>query len=312
MERKPLSKLSLLFLMAVTPVSIALAQSVTPCSFNGFTIGLGLGASTFMTQVNNAASLSSVIPADFTSGGPGVLIGIPPNTTNFSTNADIYRFGPMARLFIGYGNVFANYAYVGAELGLNGVDANDASMHSTSSRVDTTVADFGDAFLNLQTISNTFETRTKIERNTVEPTLDLKLGFLMTPTTLVYLRGGINYNEIKIKTHAAYSASAANTGFPISSGSTQSLPMEGTHKSRSVGLRAGLGAEYLITPTIGISADYVYSWYRNTTAKTSGLGTDVMCDILNACAVIPATQASTSKVQTDDQQILAQVIYHFG
>jgi opacity protein-like surface antigen len=225
----------------------------------------------------------------------------------------------MGRLFIGYGQVFDNHSYVGAELGLNIFGADDAVLHDHTSDSRVITAQDINGNIGAADINSSLTTRTRVTRNTVEPTLDLKLGFLMTPTTLVFLRGGLNYNNIKIQNYAAYVASGlilpevsgASHLYPLSA-STIATPLRRTHNNGAVGYRAGVGMEVMVTPQLGVSADYVYSWYRNTTAKISGPGSDVACDVLEGCLVTTATQSAHAKVQTDDQQVLAQLIYHFG
>ncbi|MBX3708484.1 MAG: outer membrane beta-barrel protein [Gammaproteobacteria bacterium] len=326
MELKSPFKLSLIFLLATAPTSIALAKAydLTPCSFSGFTVGLGLGATTLMTDITSHANLASETPSfDVLPPPPGLYHLATPTSGNSVSNyskGNIYRYGAMAKLFVGYGNVFDNHAYLGAELGVNFFGANDATLRNTAahnttvSSTDSQLPAYGEAQLN-----TALSSRTKITRNAVEPLLDLKLGFLMTPTALAYIRGGINYNTIRVKTNSSYQADGAveNTldpeepNFPLTA--TASSSFENSRKKSSVGYRAGIGMEVMITPEFGVGADYVYTFYRNVNTNTANhAGNDVACDAYEGCQVVAADQSNSTRTRLSDQQVLAQLIYHFG
>jgi len=311
MELKSSFKLSLIFLLVSAPASIAFAECGM-CTFSGFTLGLGLGANTFMTNVTNNTELASFDTVDL----PGIVEPIG-NVYNNYTSANIYKFGPMGALFVGYGNVFDNHTYLGAELGLNFLGASQTTLRSIPTSVPTITSD--------DTITNTFgygtydaslSTRTKITRNTVEPFLDIKAGWLITPTALVYLRGGINYNSIKTHTNTNFNVTGTeefvSEGEDILTTATTSSSLSSSKKQNMIGFRAGIGGEVMVTPELGVGADYVYSFYRNLNTSTSGDATDVACDTLEGCIVIPATITNNAKAKLSDQQVMAQLIYHFG
>ena len=208
MEFKSPFKLSLIFLLVTAPTSVVLAQpyslcSPCTCSFNGFSIGVGLGATTFMTKENINAALSSEGPSF--GGGVATLAETDPvfgNNVALSASSNNYRYSGMGALFVGYGNVFNNNLYLGAELGINIFGANETSHKGSfisNSDVISTSTDFGFPVIGELLTNNGLNSKTKVTRDAIEPFFDVKFGYLVTPTMLAYLRGGINFNNIVIK-----------------------------------------------------------------------------------------------------------------
>lgn len=324
MELKPAFKLSLIFLLTAAPASVVLAQpyDVTPCTFSGFTIGVGLGATTLMSNLNSTTDGASNLPA-IEIPNENALLALNPtpgNSINNYAKGDIYKYGAMGNIFVGYGYVFDNHAYLGGELGLNILGANDATLKNTST-TNTTVTstnfeDFPGIF-GTANYANSLSTKTTATRDSIEPFLDLKLGFLMTPTSLVYLRGGINYNTFKVKTEGSFNAAGNSSWTSIADGSgsssaSTSSAFTASHKKSQIGYRAGVGMEVMVTPNFGVGADYVYSFYRTVKANSNTSSSDVACDVLEGCQVVGANMTNTSKANLSDQQVTAQLIYHFG
>lgn len=318
MELKKAFKLSTLFLLATAP-AFALAQgaSITPCSFCGWTIGAGLGASTFMTDTKSTSS-SVGNPGDFNIYVPDLYqpafdyVG---NSITDNANGKVYDYNVMGNLFIGYAHVFSNYMYLGGELGVNIYGGNDTELsHSTNSNTTALNGEFGGEVV----YQNQLNSKTKISRDSLEPFFDLKLGWLATPTALVYVRGGINYNTIKVENSAAFQTNGESIYIPyddsqyITSTATASSNFGSSHKESEIGYRAGIGMEFMVTPELGIGADYVYSFYPNVSTKGSGTGSDVACDAFEGCQVVDSAVSNSAKATVSDQQVTAQLIYHFG
>lgn len=319
MELKSSFKLSLIFLLVSAPTSLAFAYADSPCTFCGFTAGLGVGATTFMTNItSNTDVASDGIFLDTTLGtAPG-------NLYNNYAAGNVYKYGPMGALFVGYGLVFDNHTYLGAELGVNFLGANETSLRDNPTVTSTsTIFSFGTQ-TGFMTYNAALMTKTKVTRDSLEPFLDVKAGMLITPTALVYLRGGINYNSLKIKSHSSFNVTGLATenirsGEELATGTaTTAFNFNNSHTESVIGFRAGVGGEVMVTPEIGVGADYIYSFYKNINTSASGVGTDVTCNLSNngnipaTCTVIPATVANSAKAKLSDQQVMAQFIYHFG
>ncbi|VVC74774.1 hypothetical protein AQUSIP_00460 [Aquicella siphonis] len=322
MELKPTFKLSLIFLLAAAPASMVLAQpsDASPCSFSGFTLGVGLGATTLMSDLSSTTAGVSELPAiDIIIPALAPLNPTPGNTVNNYARANTYKYGVMGNIFVGYGYVFDNHAYLGGELGLNFLGANDATLKNTTTTNTTmTVTDSGQEAFGTGNYANSLFTKTKATRNSVEPFLDLKAGFLITPTALVYLRGGINYNTFKVKTEGSFNA-AGNTSYSYNDGietgassTSTTSAFTASRKKSEIGYRAGIGMEVMVTPAFGVGADYVYSFYRTVKASSNTSSSDVACDIYEGCQVVGANMTNSSKANLSDQQVTAQLIYHFG
>jgi|GEM_PF-6825434 opacity protein-like surface antigen len=299
MEFKHRFKLSLICLAIASPTSLLAQPAASPCSFSGLTLGLGLGASTFMTDISND-----------TSAGTAAL----------DPTKNIYDFGPMAAVFVGYGNVFDNHAYLAGELGLNVFAPTETSVSDTArSNVTMTSTDPFPPDISTATYTNSLYTKTKVTRNAVEPFLDLKAGYLVTPTALIYLRGGISYNNLKIKTNSVYNATGTTTVIS-SGGSPESVNSSvaaissfySSQTKSTFSWRLGIGTEYMVTPNFGIGADYIYTFYPNLKTTASSSANDVACDVLEGCVADTAAFANTSKASLNDQQVMAKLIYHFS
>src|SRR5262245_10024413 len=139
MELKSPLKLSLIFILVAAPTAVALAQTnpnCPICNFNGFSVGVGLGATTFMTDPKANADVIgnhtlTIIPPLPT---PPTLIPSPPTFGNQITNSvstKNYRYGGMGALYVGWGyvNQATNYIYFGAELGINVLGATHTNLN---------------------------------------------------------------------------------------------------------------------------------------------------------------------------------------
>jgi opacity protein-like surface antigen len=265
-----------------------------------------------MTNVTGNSSIVSD-PA------PLEVLAPPGNLFNNSVGGNPYKYGAMGALFVGYGMVFDNHSYLGAELGVNFLGANETKLRSTSTNTVTGTTALPPLFEEFTSYTSTATTQTKVTRNNVEPFLDIKAGFLVTPTALVYLRGGINYNSLKTKSNSSFNITGVtafddpgeDSGSDIASAASS---LSSTHKKNTVGFRLGIGGEVMVTPEFGIGADYVYSWYKKLNTSASGLGSSVICDefLGPVCTVVPASVETSTNVKLSDQQVMAQFIYHMG
>src|SRR5690242_12769432 len=102
MDLKSLFKFSLV--CALTTAPIAHAQPCNPCNFNGFSLGLGLGASTFMNNLTlNTDGSSDLFVPIIPIGLASTLTATVGNTVSLHENPNLYKYGPMGTLFVGYG-----------------------------------------------------------------------------------------------------------------------------------------------------------------------------------------------------------------
>lgn len=115
-------------------------------------------------------------------------------------NNQVYNSGMMANIFLGNNWISSDGYFTGVELGFNLFGENELTMRglaNVNANVLATNEDPEDS--GSVTLNDMLATQTKITRHFLEPYLDVKLGFLPRPDALVYLRGGINYNQFVVK-----------------------------------------------------------------------------------------------------------------
>lgn len=329
MELKKPFQYSMLFLAMASSVTMAKAKhyksEVPPAYFNGFYIGIGAGAGTFMTHTTDQTTVNSISPAS-------IPVTSPPGTTVIGTQGGVLtndssdivdQYGAMGDVFVGYGRVLSHNIYVGASLGANIFDANDTNISNDVQSQDVLTTALGTVNTNTQRFMSS---ETEVSRNTVEPFLDFKLGYLATPSVLTYVKGGINYNKINIKTTSDY---LANGTLSPTHGNCTDPTLCYTKTTRDsiqyagsktgIGYRAGIGAEVMLTRNIGINADYVYTFYPSVDTNIVGQGNDIALSegivppntssqpIYNK---IPAKVTGSNKATVNDQQVLINLIFH--
>jgi outer membrane immunogenic protein len=165
----------------------------------------------------------------------------------------------------GYGNVF-----LPASLGLAGGAGVGAALDSTSTRVDW----YG--------------------------TVRGRLGFLFTPTLLVYGTGGLAYGGVNTTVnHATLMVSFPLTSIGLAPGSA-------SFSDTKVGWTAGGGLEWMFMPNWSAKVEYLY-----TDLGTSSISTFGVAPWITPTPFI-AIGASSSTVATRWHTVRAGVNYHFN
>lgn len=291
---KNASNVGLACLLASYPFVSPFAYNTIPgrYAFSGATIGAGIGANTFMSNITQNNILGDT-------------------QNSFYASNRIYQYGVMGNILAGYGNVYSNCFYLGTELGLNIFQPTETSF-SYIAQASSVVTDTSFFNVTAQT-SAAIHSTTQVSRKNVEPTLDIKIGALVAPNLLAYLRGGINYDQLQIKSQTSYLTQGVAAGInePLPPASASSLFTHSQSKN-SIGFRAGAGMEYMATPCLGVSANYIYTFYKNLENNASGTADAVTCDIFEGCVVNGVPVEELNKAKVNDQQVLVGLIYHFG
>lgn len=282
-----------------------MAIAAAPVSgFAGWSAGLGVG-------VNSYSMNTTVISESQTFATP-FLSGVNGNVIASDGRANVFKFGPMANVFAGYGYLNDIY-YIGANAGLNFVGAKTLNANQTnSSNINTTYTDVVDTAV-IDEI-NTLTTQTKVTRSWLEPFIDLKVGGLITPNTLAYAIGGVSLDSVVVRSITTYATSASilTIGGPIppqTSGSSIAL-LNYSKQRNLVGLRLGAGTETLLTPNFGVSAQYVYTFFPTFNANGATDADISICDPASGCQTTPGTVTNTTRTELNDQQVLVEFIYH--
>lgn len=285
MAWKASEKISIMYLLIGCSSAHALAIETNPLFPNGFTIGAGIGMTAFIA--NTTYDTSAV------------------NTLNIAGNRNS-KYGELGNLALGYGRHFSDKFYLGAEIGLNALNARQISFSNTTQN-STAVTD-GTV---TTTINNSLSTTTQLTQNRLMPILDFKPGLFLGSDTLFFGRVGMSFNTIDLNTTSSYNSYGQverNNNPP--SASTFSTFYDSSTR-HSVGLRTGLGFEYLVTKNIGISANYIYTGYNRIKLNGTQATNEIACDTFEGCSVDGNGKYKTSNnSKVSAQDVMLQLIYH--
>ncbi|HTV34713.1 MAG TPA: outer membrane beta-barrel protein [Methylocella sp.] len=157
---------------------------------------------------------------------------------------------------LGYNYQFASTFVAGVELDISGIssDVRGAVVSTEASIPGTTLAQAVSHAQNLDFLG----------------TIRGRLGYLVTPTLLVYGTGGLAYGQGQATTNltqfatgpVAAAAGATNpyyaTGFASCSGGTNTFAPSCTYSNTRVGWTAGGGLEWMFLPNWSFKVEYLY------------------------------------------------------
>lgn len=302
MELKPSFKARLICLLIAGPSIMSLDAFGQPCCvFNGYNIGGGLGV------INFTSSMSS---------------NLTQNGTISSSANDITNPGVKGNFFVGYSYTPNNWLVLGAELGVNIVSRKSISLDNNVYN-DTLVLGT-DFFLGIDSSGEVgthtnFNNALTASRNLLEPTFDIKAGILITPSVETYARLGVGYNNISLTSASSFRETAFQEVtipfFPFASSSFAEInaPFRISKNNSIFSFRTGFGLTGMITPSIGLSGDYIYSFYNTSHINRTTNSRQISCDIIEGCTVNEnGTYINRSKARVSDQEILMQLVYYFN
>jgi opacity protein-like surface antigen len=287
MERKIPCTLSLLSLLFAYSSAYAGTEGAKPGYPDGFMLGAGAGVTEFMD-----------------SGTYSTTVG----HASSSTSNGNFRFGFMGDVFVGYGRRIREPFYFGTELGLNIFGVREVSSSHTA-QADVTANIFDDSHITTQ---EALATTTRVSGNVFVPFFDIKPGLLVTPNSLLFARIGVNYNQLNVRRQSSYQSSSIETNEAIIIAQSSAYSgLYSSEKKQLIGVRTGLGFEYLISDNLGLSANYVYAFYNSVNFQTIGTSNQAVCDLIEGCSVNGnGTYVASGKSKISDQQALLQLIYH--
>lgn len=288
MERKIHCTLGLFSLVVACSSGYAGTDGQSLIYPDGFMLGAGAGVTEFM----DAGSYSTST-----------------RITLSSVNSRSFRFGFMGDVIAGYGRHVYKSFYLGTELGLNIFGTRKTSSHhatQTSITVDDT------EFTSITTtVNEALSSTTTASGNVFVPFFDIKPGLIVTPNSFLFARVGVNYNQLNIVTQSLHHASATQINADATILNATQSGLYSSDKKQLIGLRTGLGFEYLISDHIGLAANYVYSFYNSVNLNATGVSNSEACDVFEGCHVSgDGTYVASGKSKISDQQALLQLIYH--
>ena len=231
-----------------------------PALWTGFYVGLNAGytwSDSNTTSIATSPVIPGALPAVLSAFGSGIV----------STNSDGFIGGGQ----IGYNYQFANAFVAGIEADIQGVAGSNNAATSVSG-----VAGF----------SSTLSASRSLD---YLGTVRGRIGYLITPSLLVYGTGGLAYGQANLTTSVLQVAGAATVGTSA-----------GTFSDTRVGWTAGGGVEWLFLPKWSAKVEYLYydlgSVTTNSTLAFPGV-------------VVGATQSSA---RFNGHVVRAGVNYHFN
>lgn len=216
--------------------------------------------------------------------------------------------------FIGGGQIGYNYQWgqsfvIGLEADIQG-----AGIRGRGGYVGTGVDTLN--FANVLTIS-----RTAIGGGEIDAGIDWmgtvrgRLGWLFTPTFLVYGTGGLAYGGVYANaTHSAAGvATLSVVGVPLVSLLAPVIPGSGRHSDTRVGWTAGGGFEWMLTPSWSVKAEALYYDLGSTTFASSPVTyvSPVAIPLIGFGGPI-AANVPTTRVRYDGVIARVGVNYHFN
>ncbi len=267
-----------------------------PCNFTGFSVGGGLGIIAMQSSINSTFSENGLIAKG--DGQP-------------------HAFGAKGNIFAGYAVTPNDWLYLGGEVGLNlvsreYVDLNaNATLHTSVTGKSTVIIDA----TGITNLNGEMTTKTTVRRRFFEPTLDFKPGILLTPNLLVYARAGMGYNNITTTTRSTYGITGNQSvnipfTFTRSTVASASQEIQSTNTRNVLSWRTGIGFLGMMSHNLGLSADYIYTFYDKGSVNRSGQGNTVACDMLEGCVNTNSPYVASTDARPSDQEVLLQLVYY--
>jgi outer membrane immunogenic protein len=277
-----------------------------PPMWTGFYAGLNAGYN-FGTNNNSGAALSGLGGATAYEAGKQLN-----NNTGYIAGLAMSGLSNMTQSgFIGGGQVGYNYQY-----GTNLVIGIEADIQGAGIRGSgrTAGAAIGPAFKSDYTYYPQSSGSTTVNAGVDWlGTVRGRIGYLVTPTMLLYGTGGLAYGGV----HANVSSYANMTHIYLSKGTTrddaysfrQTFAGNSNQSQTLVGWTAGGGVEWMFMPNLSLKAEALYWNLGNMNVQTYALAPDTISryNVATAAAALGATRVNYQGVAAR-----AGINYHFN
>lgn len=153
----------------------------------------------------------------------------------------------------------------------------------------------------------TLWTKTKIKLNDFEYGIDVKPGFYLTHSSLLYGRIGAVINKVDINSN-----NLLNILYPAAGSNVPTVSrLDTSFDKNTIGLRLGTGIEQYLAHNFSINMDYIFTDYGKF--RTHGVGT-VNSLINSPLELASATNSFISHTSTTvvSNQVLVGIKYYFG
>ncbi len=213
--------------------------------FTGFYVGANAG----VVQTDARLSMGNYLPFYANTGTETIANNI--------GNTNVYSYSGIGSIFLGYGEFYCNSRfYWGAE-----IFGNWARRQANLS--ESLYTDFTDSYY------SNFDTSVTARLNRFEAGIDLRPGYLMDTNTLLYARLGLVFNTLNLGTTEYFQFTSLETPAFASVATYVTQLSQARHKSVT-GVRLGFGLEHLVTDSLAVTFDYIYTFYGKTSTSTRG------------------------------------------
>jgi outer membrane immunogenic protein len=200
---------------------------------------------------------------------------------------------------IGYNFQFYNNFVVGIETDINGLSQRGRGSFAKTTPDDPIINDFANAVVSSEKAVDWLGT------------VRGRLGWLVTPTFLIYGDGGLAYGGVRGSTHvhAFWTPGGLDTAGDAWTDASGSL------SATRVGWTAGGGLEWMFMPNWSLKIEYLYYDLGHATwanSPNSAFSTITIDAIGAAAGTINATNISTSTTRFTGNIVRAGLNYHFN
>jgi outer membrane immunogenic protein len=289
-----LAALSTGALAADLPVIPAPPAYVPPPAWTGFYAGLNAGYS-FGTS-SNASTFSRTV-VDNIATNPAWLTPFGYTALANSGNAHVNQSGFIGGGQIGYNYQWGSNVVAGLEADIEGAGIRGTGNYNGRAEFGPDAALFNDTAVGSGTVTASVDWMGTVRG---------RLGYLFTPTMLVYATGGLAYGGV----HASASHNLAFTDLDTTTGVNNFEPTFGGgtsfYSSTRVGWTVGGGLEWMFTPNWSVKAEALYYNLGSSTFAANSIGaTDGLGNVLFSNT--PVTRVSYNGVIAR-----AGINYHFN
>lgn len=282
---------------------LAPAPAAAPEYFDGFVVGLEGGMQHLAGNVkDNASQVSS----DETTYIRQKITQVYFASDTNSLDNDVADNTLSGGLFAGYGKVFNSAYYIGGEL-YGRYAHNTINTHSSG-------------VLNLFQL-NTSDPNWTSEKFSTSINVDsdwsfggaLKLGYLVTPKTMIYLLAGVENSRFKVDVnHTVSDPKILSNGIPFPWSTNYSF------SENRWAFVPGIGIETMLSDNLSLKAEYTYADYGSFSNDNTAHSSSVIYDATTN-AVIPTikeqydtTLSSNDKVKLNRGLFTLGLSYHFN
>jgi opacity protein-like surface antigen len=284
-----------IFLISTLLLSPCLHAANTSSFKSGFYSGAMVGANIANASWRGTNTLTAI--NDFLLPQSIFQTWTPQGTTQ-QTNFD-------GRIFGGY-QLVMNNLFSAVEIGGNFAKDSEFTEHNTQTFNDIKQISFTP--VKTQSLTTTATNSTKVSLSGDSLYIDLKPGLLISPNFLIYGRAGLSFLSNMVMTNTAnWSQDSGLRGTPTQDFRSINASAYSRNSATKIGMRLGVGTEYLLTNKLGIALDYTYTNYGNVT--TASQGNQAGTELLNQFSTVFGTSSPNVSVRT--QTILLGLNYHF-